>query len=1312
VVSIPGDVVIGSASVGPDRLILGADNQLSAASDVTIHAPGVLDNNNETNEVASLTFDDGGIVDSTTGRIVLLGNVAVTGTGISNAIINGNLHLGSATRTFDIANTPLGFDLDVNGVISGGTSGSPFFFPAGIIKSGAGVMRVNAANTYGGATTVNDGTLRVNNNLGLGGTFSFLGSAGTFVNSNGVLLLNDAHVTNEVLTLNSINPLGALQVELTADWTGDIILNTNVVIEASSAFGLNGDITGPGGFTKVGSSTLTLRGTNDNTYTGPTVVNAGTLQLDKDNNHSINNSSSLTIGDGTGTDTVLYINANGNQINTGIPITINSSGFLDLNGHSDDVSGITMVGGDITTDAGTITVGGNINVQGSSEVSTIAGRLRWNGIRNVTVDDGAAFNDLRITAVVTDLGSGFRIIKGAGAGAFALLMSSNTFTGPLTIDGLRVDVETPWSLGGTNGITTVTNGGELFVFSTDITNETVVLSTGTMLTAQYDCIWNGPVVLNGNAAINGFTTFGLFDIRGAISGNGNLTSTSGGATNRFSGTAANTYVGATFVNSGILEAARTVGNISIPGDLVIGDGFGGANADQFRIFNQVQINNLAAVTVNASGRFEVDLPFDENIGSLAGSGNMALVGVGARIDTGGNNASTTFSGVISGVGGLQKEGTGTMTLSGDNTYSGTTIVNGGTLLVNGTQVPSPLTVGASGTLGGNGAVGDIAASGTVSPGASPGDLLCGDAAFSGTASFNVEINGSSPGTGYDQLRVFGTNVLAGALNVTVGGGFAPTEGQAFTIIANDGADLVTGTFAGLPDNAIVSAGLHKFRINYGNDVILTYTNPPLDVSVPQVSGGNGNLTIDPNECNDLNLVITNSSGVALSGISAVLSSTTPGVVITQPESDYPDIGINGRGTNTTPFQISTLPSFNCSDDIVLKLTVTSSGGNFAALFSLPSGSQGNPVAFNNNVNLGIVDSGSVTSSIAVAGITTPIKKVTVSLHLTHPSDEDLDISLVSPDGTTINLTSDNGGTGEDYGTDCALISRTVFDDSAPSSIIGNAAPFVGTFRPEQQLSAFIGKEGAAVNGTWQLVITDDAAGSAGTLRCWSVNISPTVCAPGGGACDTCPGTFTGSVTTNDPVRVDRIERFNTPSTCAVPKGCSVYPFDGPYHYDTYTFTNTGGPACITVTLDTPCADALSAEAYLNNHNPTNLCASYLADLDYIPSLMNGAFSFSVPAGAVFVIVVTEVYNNSGCDYTLVVQGIECPPILAIDRVPADRVRLHWPTTAGGYKLEATPALAPTDWSFVTNQPIVTSGRFNVTNSGLNPTNRFYRLHKP
>jgi autotransporter-associated beta strand protein len=70
-------------------------------------------------------------------------------------------------------------------------------------------------------------------------------------------------------------------------------------------------------------------------------------------------------------------------------------------------------------------------------------------------------------------------------------------------------------------------------------------------------------------------------------------------------------------------------------------------------------------------------------------------GAGATLTTGGNNTSTTFSGVIqdgAGVTGLTKIGTGTFTLTGANTYTGGTTISAGTLQIgNGATGVSPAT---------------------------------------------------------------------------------------------------------------------------------------------------------------------------------------------------------------------------------------------------------------------------------------------------------------------------------------------------------------------------------------------------------------------------------------------------------------------------------------------------------------------------------------------------------------------------------------------------------------------------------------------
>ena len=80
-----------------------------------------------------------------------------------------------------------------------------------------------------------------------------------------------------------------------------------------------------------------------------------------------------------------------------------------------------------------------------------------------------------------------------------------------------------------------------------------------------------------------------------------------------------------------------------------------------------------------------------NVGSLAGSGNVALADGGhvLTLGAGGNEAATTYSGALSGAGGLTKTGSGISTLSGNNTYTGVTSIAAGTLLLDFSQPGAP-----------------------------------------------------------------------------------------------------------------------------------------------------------------------------------------------------------------------------------------------------------------------------------------------------------------------------------------------------------------------------------------------------------------------------------------------------------------------------------------------------------------------------------------------------------------------------------------------------------------------------------------------
>lgn len=102
------------------------------------------------------------------------------------------------------------------------------------------------------------------------------------------------------------------------------------------------------------------------------------------------------------------------------------------------------------------------------------------------------------------------------------------------------------------------------------------------------------------------------------------------------------------------------------------------------------------------------------------------------------------------------------------------------------------------------------------------------------------------------------------------------------------------------------------------------------------SGGNNNGVINRNECVVLNLSVENIGCAVASGISGVLSTSTPGVTITQNTSGYTNLAPGATGSNLTPFKIATSPSFVCGTPIDFTLTVTSSAGVTPFGFSLPT----------------------------------------------------------------------------------------------------------------------------------------------------------------------------------------------------------------------------------------------------------------------------------------------------------------------------------------------------------------------------------------
>ena len=106
---------------------------------------------------------------------------------------------------------------------------------------------------------------------------------------------------------------------------------------------------------------------------------------------------------------------------------------------------------------------------------------------------------------------------------------------------------------------------------------------------------------NHDLTLSATDTNTIIFVEGPIQETGNVI-VKGPGTTRFSDV--NTYTGTTTLQSGALELG-TVAGIAIPGDLVVGDGVGGQDADVVRLLAASDIGNVA-VTVNSSGLLDLN----------------------------------------------------------------------------------------------------------------------------------------------------------------------------------------------------------------------------------------------------------------------------------------------------------------------------------------------------------------------------------------------------------------------------------------------------------------------------------------------------------------------------------------------------------------------------------------------------------------------------------------------------------------------------------------------------------------------------------
>ncbi len=562
------------------------------------------------NTYAGATVVNGGTLRaSTTGA--LPGTSAVTVASGATLDIAASQTIGSLTGAGSVT-------LSGGGLTTGGAGTSTQFSgiisgAGGLTKAGTGTFTLSGINTYGGGTTVSGGTLQ----LASGGT---LGSGALTVSTGATMDLNGVATT--VGTLSGAGAITLGSATLTAGGSTD------------SSF--TGIISGNGGFTKMGTSNLTLSG--NNTYAGTTEVAGGTLTLGTataipttaavtvDSGATLALGAAKTIGSlagsgtvslGTRTLTVASGSFAGALTGTG-GLTKSGSTTLTLTGAS-SYTGLTTVSG------GTLSLGQGASIATSSGVTLSASGATLDVASAQTIGtlSGVTGSAVTLEGALTETNSGTASFAGtlSGAGGFTkagtgtlTLSAADTNSGGTTASAGTLRAGTAGAFG--SGLLTAASGAtvDLAGFAQSVSglsgSGTITLGSGT---------------LSAGDATN--SSFG-----GLISGTGALTKT-GTGTLTLAGT--NTYSGATTINAGTLSVN---GSIASPVTIGLNGALGGNGT-------------VGAVTVQGT------LSPGNSIGLLNVSGNLTFAAGSTylvQVNAAGQGDATSVLGAVTINGGTVK----------------------------------------------------------------------------------------------------------------------------------------------------------------------------------------------------------------------------------------------------------------------------------------------------------------------------------------------------------------------------------------------------------------------------------------------------------------------------------------------------------------------------------------------------------------------------------------------------------------------------------------------------------------------------------
>jgi filamentous hemagglutinin family protein len=819
-----------------------ATNDFQGAVSVTGGAAQLTDANALTvgGTASSLTAVSGSTLTFSTGNYATLagtagGNITQTGTltvpGTATLTANRNpisIALDQPANNFgsiqlaaagggSVATASLA---DADDLTVGGAAGTLNATAAGALTLGAGTYAtLNATAATGIAQTAAvqvSGTATLTGVAGMAVDLSTQGGANALntvvLATNGGGSLGTVRVNDADVPANGLR-IGGNAADLGVTATGAVTLTGGsygaLAVDTSAS---NASIGQTGALAVSGATTLNI-GSGDATLALPTndlatlaVVNARNVTVADANNLVVANSQVS------------------GKLDLNAPGTVSFSGDLAGTGRLiADGSGTVLINSALSYSGGTAVNSGTLAVEGASAQAGSAAVLLGSA-GTLDIRQGGA-----ITNAVTSQGGVIANSGGTGALSGPLSLQAGTTVnvadgaGGLTLDGAVADGGVGAGLAKTGGGVLTLAGSSTYGGATLVNAGSVVaaapsaLSGRSAFTVASDATLNlassetigslagaGQVNLAGNTlavgADNSSTVFS-----GVVDGSGGVTKQGAGS---WTLSGSNGYTGRTQVNAGTLVVA-----------------------------NGAALSDASAVSLASSTT--LDVASSETIGSLAGSGTVQLNA--QRLTTGTNGASTAFSGMVIGTGGVSKTGAGTFTLSGSDTYSGSTNVDGGVLRI---TTPAALNsagavnVAAGGTLDLQSAltIGSLAGTGSVTLNANP--LTTGGNGASTDYAGALSGSGDLTKAGSGNFTLSGANSFTGAtlLNggtLTLSGGNALSDTTAVT--------QAGGTTLALQNSETIGSLAGAGQVNL-NANTLTAGGTGADTVYAGVIGGAGGLT--------------------------------------------------------------------------------------------------------------------------------------------------------------------------------------------------------------------------------------------------------------------------------------------------------------------------------------------------------------------------------------------------------------------------------------------------------------------------------------